>query len=38
MLGDFITFLHRNARAAILATPALLIAAVAAAEARHLIH
>jgi hypothetical protein len=39
MLGEVLTFLHRNARVVILATPALFIAAGAAvAESLHLVH
>lgn len=38
MLGEFVTFLHRNARSLILTTPALVIAAGAVLEVRHFIH
>lgn len=38
MLGEFVTFLHRNARIVILATPALILAAGAVLEVRHFIH
>ena len=38
MLGDIVTFLHRNARAVILAAPALIIAAGAMMESHHFIH
>lgn len=38
MLGEVVTFLHRNARSVILAAPALVIAASAVFEVRHFIH
>jgi hypothetical protein len=38
MLGEFVTFLHRNARVVILATPALFIAAGVLLEGRHFFH
>jgi len=38
MLGEFVTFLHRNARLVILATPALmLVAGAALAQSFHLV-
>lgn len=38
MLGEFVTFLHRNARVVILTTPAVMIAFGAVLEVRHFIH
>jgi hypothetical protein len=38
MLGEFVTFLHRNARTVILATPALVIATGALLEGGRFFH